>query len=372
MSSNKRVSKKVATPKPQRSLSPSHRISKKHTASPIRRASPISLNLDEVLPEATSRPSSPTQQRNSPLRRREWEDIKNGTVEEILINFKYEPLMCVECDDEEGIEFIICRDPTGNIVYVDVRGEEDLKFESNNFKIVECTHKEHYSIDESIVNSYKDVVKNDIYGVVIHSDNELIIINQDDEGEHNLDIKELKTNSSKRRIVSPLILLSDAVAGCYEDNDFTIVDCAEQTLKIRNLIREKQVEEVAFCLDNIVDSLNEQLSHVKELQAEYNSCFRECVNSQKDFEKDCLSFYEKFDTIGLEGRTEEEIYNVAIYNSCGRDKFLSEMNSNILGLSDVIGDIKKINDKLENKIKTIKSSKKVLDSVFEIGEIDYN
>lgn len=330
--------------KPQ---SPSHNITSRRTVSPIKRGSPLNLDFVGILPDATSNTASPiASPKNSP-KKKTYKEIKEDTFEDILEGFKYKPLRILKDNDKP--EFIVCNDPVGNIVYIDIRGEKG-HCGSNNIIEINEVEKDDISCKGSIINTYKDIVKGETHGVVINSDNELIFICQDDTINVITTYKKILSSGENisKTTVFPMISFYDATSS---DKD---IECIEHTNKVKKSIRERQIKDVNLFFDDVVDSLNTLLTIVKSLQTQHKITVKECLKKQKEYGDMCYNYYKSFSEIE-NGLTEEEYedYDKKLYLAIEREKSFVSINSQIVSLSTIVPRIDKINEELKGEIKIL-------------------
>lgn len=328
--------------KVKRSLSPANNFNRRKT-SPIRKISPIRLNLDEGEENREIKKSSPTKVRISPTHKKDYEDIEKETAENILYNYKYEIItLLINENKNKNVEYLICLDPLGNTVFIDLC-DEDKMFDSNTHDMSEFSDISLDTLkkDKSIINCYKDIVKNDVYGVVLQIDENLIIMKQNDKGNVDIKCKKLKTQKTKKYYIYPLIRFEDAITDDIEE--FTFLDCVQHTLYIRDLIEEKRRYEAEKCIEELIDNLNEQLEVTRKIKREYENCINLGSGDRKEYENDCYSMCKIYSDPD-EGLDEEQLetYEECKKESINKNKYLNNIHSNILLLSECSKDIRKI------------------------------
>jgi hypothetical protein len=346
----------------KKSLSPANNL---FNRGEIKISSPIkqeTLDLNELLlPDITSRPSSPVATKSSPKNKKNIEDISKETFENILHNYNYN-IIALSGKDKSNIEYIICSDPIGNTVYIDIANEEDNIIESSSFNIIEyssCLEKD-VNLENSTYEEYKNIVKRDVFGIVIHSDNFLIFIKQNNVGELDISFNRLREQRNKRFHVYPIIQFSDAIADVVDDygNPLTFLDSAEQTKCVVEIINERMKDDVMDNYSKLVDSLNDFLANTKKIKKNYENEYKLKKSEIRKYEEECFGLCEKYQN-SEEGLTEEEVeeYEDSKFSSYKEKCNMHHKNSTFLDIKHLFPMIRDINDRLNEICKNIGTDK---------------
>lgn len=307
----------------------------------------------------------------SPLIRESYSELKGENFEGILANFYYTVIAVVE-NSQNKVIFIICCDPAGNTVYVDIREEKNEKntyeistSSTKTIKAIGVKKEKEYEIDESIINSFEDCMGTLTYGLAIHSGNKLAIIIQDDNSEKTVEYFKTETTDTKNMGVYPIIPFDEIIADEDENgNPCFASDVVKGTLQIKERIVKNQRDIGRRGIQGIKKGIKELIEIVNILDTLYEESIKKCERKKKEHVDICLEIYEKYDdsSEGLE-QSEKQDYEESKYCADAIEKMRMNIISTMTQTKSIIvPQLTKVVVELNNISESLKTMTKSMDN----------
>lgn len=250
----------------------------------------------------------------SPAIRDKYSDLKKETYENILANFYYNVIASIE-NSKDKVIFLICCDPTGNTVYIDIREDKNegnsYEVSTSNIRTIKVANikKMDCDIDDSIINCYEETMGTITYGFAIHSGNKLVIITQDNDSEKTAEYYKISTTNTKNMEVYPIILFDEIIADEDEAGEpCYAIDIVKGTLISKERIMKTQKETGRNGINRVKKGVKEVIELINSIGTLYEESMKKNESKKNEIVDVCLDIYEKYDENeeGLEPEEKEE------------------------------------------------------------------
>ena len=375
-----------------KSLSPSN-LRRRRPATPIRVPSPHILSMEEPTSEENNDDKQSPKQNSiqhqtptvhnvsdivertviqSPLIRKNYSDIsENDRIEQVLNNYCYHSLFLIEKkvigQDKKKTEmipeYVVCIDPAGAKVYIDITDTKDYNIGTNSIKIISATESDRskITIETSVINFYEDLVKNTIYGIAIESGNKMTTIRQKDDGEKVINYYEIDSSKTKNsnEFAFPIIKFTDIIADS-DSYDISIVDIVYSTNVDNNKIFKEKDENVSRLMNRAKKLMEEQKDKLLHLYDTYKSTVNNVRKRREKHVSTCLDIYDKYDHVEEGIQSDElEIFDRTRFSSYMMGDGLAKIQNIILSFGCIEKKISELSteiDSIEDAIKNMSES----------------
>jgi len=303
----------------------------------------------EEITISEKRPLTPTKLNfkfgKSPKRLKDVKDIKMS-----LENLRYQIMKFIFEEDENTVRYVICFDPNGEMVFVDLTREKTKIFDQE--KIIKVTYKDD---DSNITGSYMEKIKNrltfEVYGVVFYDGVDYYFLKRNEEGS----LVEEKYTTVDGSSDDPTSIPYTYAIIKYKDILDSPVDSIKRTKMTYQVIQNCQMEASHGTISSLFKNLKTLTETMQKFEQIYNKSTQQTISDWKNLSGSSMDYYQKFSE-GTLTDDEKSVFDKISVNMFARFQLFNDQVDSIDSLGNVVDriqsctyNLKKVSEKLESK-----------------------
>ena len=289
----------------------------------------------------------------SPVVRKEITEIT-----EKLTNYRYNIIKFIFNEENSLIDYVICFDPNGEIVFVELDKEKVKVFDEE--KIIKINYKdEGNSMSSSFIEGVRNKMTYDIYGVVFFDGIDYVIMKRDSEGTIVSDTYTTVDTSLDKKANIPFVYSIIKLSHLLKSPLETI----KRTKLTYQVIQNQQINTNKNTIRNLMDTTKELTDKIYHFDKVYKRVTKDTVMDWKTLSTYASDYYGKFHDDELSDEDKEsfdqvtvnmfvrfQIFNEQVENVNNLYKAIDRINHSIFTINETILRLEEKNDKIKNRI----------------------
>ena len=289
----------------------------------------------------------------SPVVRKEITEIT-----EKLTNYRYNIIKFIFNEENSLIDYVICFDPNGEIVFVELDKEKVKVFDEE--KIIKINYKdEGNSMSSSFIEGVRNKMTYDVYGVVFFDGIDYVIMKRDSEGTIVSDTYTTVDTSLDKKANIPFVYSIIKLSHLLKSPLETI----KRTKLTYQVIQNQQINTNKTTIRNLMDTTKELTDKIYHFDKVYKRVTKDTVMDWKTLSTYASDYYGKFHDDELSDEDKEsfdqvtvnmfvrfQIFNEQVENVNNLYKAIDRINHSIFTINETILRLEEKNDKIKNRI----------------------
>ena len=289
----------------------------------------------------------------SPVVRKEITEIT-----EKLTNYRYNIIKFIFNEENSLIDYVICFDPNGEIVFVELDKEKVKVFDEE--KIIKINYKdEGNSMSSSFIEGVRNKMTYDVYGVVFFDGIDYVIMKRDSEGTIVSDTYTTVDTSLDKKANIPFVYSIIKLSHLLKSPLETI----KRTKLTYQVIQNQQINTNKNTIRNLMDTTKELTDKIYHFDKVYKRVTKDTVMDWKTLSTYASDYYGKFHDDELSDEDKEsfdqvtvnmfvrfQIFNEQVENVNNLYKAIDRINHSIFTINETILRLEEKNDKIKNRI----------------------
>ena len=345
------LSEEVVSPEPE--LSPEEEISSSDFGED---------DSDHEVELKTSKLTSLTPKRfkvkfpKSPKKHRDTLEIKKK-----LVSLRYNIIKFIFNEEDSSINYVICFDPNGELVFVDVEDEKVKVFDEE--KILRINYKDDsLTMSPSFMEGIRNKLTFDVYGVIFYDGIDYCIMKRNDEGTIISDNYTTLEETVKERSSIPycysIVKYSTLVADPLE--------AIKSTKSSYQIIQNQQIKSTKFTIEHLMNITKSLTEKIYQFDRKYKEVTKDIIDDWSQLSSYASNFYssfhkgeldksdkESFDQVSINMFVRFQIFNEQVEEVDTLHHVVDKINGSIYALENIITNLHNKNEKLKNKMITV-------------------
>ena len=289
----------------------------------------------------------------SPVVKREITEIT-----EKLTNYRYNIIKFIFNEENSLIDYVICFDPNGEIVFVELDKEKVKVFDEE--KVIKINYKdEGNSMSSSFIEGVRNKMTYDVYGVVFFDGIDYVIMKRDPEGTIVSDTYTTVDSSLDKKANIPFVYSIIKLSHLLKSPLETI----KRTKLTYQVIQNQQINTNKNTIRNLMDTTKELTDKIYHFDRVYKRVTKDTVMDWKTLSSYASDYYGKFHDDELSDEDKEsfdqvtvnmfvrfQIFNEQVENVNNLYKAIDRINHSIFTINETILRLEEKNDKIKNRI----------------------
>ena len=285
----------------------------------------------------SSKPTSLTPKRfkvkfpRSPKKNRDTLEIRKK-----LVSLRYNIIKFIFNEEDSSINYVICFDPNGEIVFVDVEDEKVKVFDEE--KILRINYKDDsLTMSSSFIEGIRNKLTFDVYGVIFYDGIDYCIMKRNEEGT-------IVSDNYSTLILDPL-------------------DAIKSTKSAYQIIQNQQIKSTKMTVENLMTTTKDLTQKIYEFDKKYKEVTKDIVNDWTNLSSYASQFYsnfhqgklekedkESFDQVSINMFVRFQVFNEQVEEVDNLHQVIDRINGSIYTLENIINSLHNKNEKLKNKM----------------------
>jgi hypothetical protein len=279
-------------------------------------------------------------------------------ITEKLTNYRYNIIKFIFNEENSFIDYVICFDPNGEIVFVELDKEKVKVFDEE--KIIKINYKdEGNTMSSSFIEGVRNKMTYDVYGVVFFDGIDYVIMKRDSEGTIKSDTYTTVDTHLEKKANIPFVYSIIKLSHLLKSPLETI----KRTKMTYQVIQNQQINTNKNTIKNLMDTTKELTDKIYQFDRVYKRVTKDTVMDWKTLSSYASDYYGKFHDDELSDEDKEsfdqvtvnmfvrfQIFNEQVENVNNLYKAIDRINHSIFTINETILRLEEKNDKIKNRI----------------------
>ena len=289
----------------------------------------------------------------SPVVKREITEISQK-----LTNYRYNIIKFIFNEENSLIDYVICFDPNGEIVFVELDKEKVKVFDEE--KIIKINYKDDgNTMSSSFIEGVRNKITYDVYGVVFFDGVDYVIMKRDQEGTIKSDTYTTIDSTLDKKANIPFVYSIVKLSHILKSPLETI----KRTKLTYQVIQNQQINTNKNTIRNLMETTKELTDKIYHFDTVYKRVTKDIVGDWKTLSSYSSDYYSKFHDDELTEEDKEsfdqvtvnmfvrfQIFNEQVENVNNLYKAIDRINHSIFTINETILKLEEKNDKIKNRI----------------------
>ena len=279
-------------------------------------------------------------------------------ISQKLTNYRYNIIKFIFNEENSLIDYVICFDPNGEIVFVELDKEKVKVFDEE--KIIKINYKDDgNTMSSSFIEGVRNKITYDVYGVVFFDGIDYVIMKRDQEGTICSDTYTTIDSTLEKKANIPFVYSIVKLSHILRSPLETI----KRTKLTYQVIQNQQINTNKNTIRNLMETTKELTDKIYHFDKVYKRVTKDIVGDWKTLSSYSSDYYSKFHENELTEEDKEsfdqvtvnmfvrfQIFNEQVENVNNLYKAIDRINHSIFTINETILKLEEKNDKIKNRI----------------------
>ena len=289
----------------------------------------------------------------SPVVKKEINEITDK-----LTAYRYNIIKFIFNEENSLIDYVICFDPNGEIVFIELDKEKVKVFDEE--KIIKINYKdEGNTMSSSFIEGVRNKITYDVYGVVFFDGIDYVVMKRDNEGTIVSDTYTTVDTTLDKKANIPFVYSIIKLSHLLKSPLETI----KRTKLTYQVIQNQQINTNKSTIKNLMETTKELTDKIYHFDRVYKRVTKDIVADWKTLSSYSSDYYGKFHEDELTDEDKEsfdqvtvnmfvrfQIFNEQVENVNNLYKAIDRINHSIFTINETILKLEEKNDKIKNRI----------------------
>ena len=289
----------------------------------------------------------------SPVVKKEINEITDK-----LTAYRYNIIKFIFNEENSLIDYVICFDPNGEIVFIELDKEKVKVFDEE--KIIKINYKdEGNTMSSSFIEGVRNKITYDVYGVVFFDGIDYVIMKRDSEGTIVSDTYTTVDTTLDKKANIPFVYSIIKLSHLLKSPLETI----KRTKLTYQVIQNQQINTNKSTIRNLMETTKELTDKIYHFDRVYKRVTKDIVADWKTLSNYSSDYYgkfhddelteedkESFDQVTVNMFVRFQIFNEQVENVNNLYKAIDRINHSIFTINETIIKLEEKNDKIKNRI----------------------
>ena len=279
-------------------------------------------------------------------------------ITEKVNSFRYNVIKFVFNEENSIIDYVICFDPNGEIVFVQLDKEKVKVFDEE--KIIKINYKdETNTMSSSFIEGIKNKITYDVYGMVFFDGVDYLIMKRNSEGEMVSDFYTTVDTQLDKKVNIPFVYSIVKLSYIIKHP----VETIRRTKQTYQIIQTQQINTNRGTIRNLMETTKELTDKIYHFDRVYKKVTKDIVSDWKTLSTYSSEYYDKFHEDDLTDEDKEsfdqvtvnmfvrfQIFNEQVENVNNLYKAIDRINHSIFTINETVLKLEEKNEKIRNRI----------------------
>ena len=279
-------------------------------------------------------------------------------LENKLKTFRYSIIKLILNEDDSFINYVLCFDPNGEMVFIDITGQQVKAFDVE--KLIKTRYKDDkINMSSSFIEGIRNRLNFEIYGVVFYDGCDYSFVKRNKEGILYSENFTTLGDCSKTSEYQPQSYAIIDYKSLIKDPVLTI----KRTKLTYKIIQEEQVDTNKYTISNIMTTSRELSESLRKFENIYKVITKDIVDDWKNLSNYSAKYYNKFTSNDLSEKEKEDfdkitvnmfarfqVFNYQIEKVDNLTNVIEKLNNCIYSVNSTIDELQRKSDSLKNKL----------------------
>ena len=289
----------------------------------------------------------------SPVVKKEINEITDK-----LTAYRYNIIKFIFNEENSLIDYVICFDPNGEIVFIELDKEKVKVFDEE--KIIKINYKdEGNTMSSSFIEGVRNKITYDVYGVVFFDGIDYVVMKRDSEGTIVSDTYTTVDTTLDKKANIPFVYSIIKLSHLLKSPLETI----KRTKLTYQVIQNQQINTNKSTIKNLMETTKELTDKIYHFDRVYKRVTKDIVADWKTLSNYSSDYYgkfhedelteedkESFDQVTVNMFVRFQIFNEQVENVNNLYKAIDRINHSIFTINETILKLEEKNDKIKNRI----------------------
>ena len=275
-----------------------------------------------------------------------------------LNSYRYNIIKFIFNEENSLIDYVICFDPNGEIVFIELDKEKVKVFDEE--KIIKINYKdEGNTMSSSFIEGVRNKITYDVYGVVFFDGIDYVIMKRDSEGTIYSDTYTTVDTTLDKKANIPFVYSIIKLSHLLKSPLETI----KRTKLTYQVIQNQQINTNKSTIKNLMETTKELTDKIYQFDRVYKRVTKDIVADWKTLSTYSSDYYgkfhedelteedkESFDQVTVNMFVRFQIFNEQVENVNNLYKAIDRINHSIFTINETILRLEEKNDKIKNRI----------------------